>query len=34
MKSSPTMRTGPLGPTIHVLRADVGTIAAGVITAK
>ena len=26
-KSAPTMHTGPLGSTIHVLRADAGTIA-------
>ena len=27
MKSPPTMLTGPLGSTVHVLRADAGTIA-------
>ncbi|MDE0455882.1 MAG: Uma2 family endonuclease [Chromatiales bacterium] len=28
MKSSPTMHIGPLGSTVHVLRADAGTVAA------
>ena len=27
MKISPTTLTGPLGSTVHVLRADAGTIA-------
>ena len=27
MKISPTMLTGPLGSTVHVLHADAGTIA-------
>ena len=26
MKSPPTMRTGPLGSTVHVLRADAGKV--------
>ena len=28
MKSPPTMRTGPLGSTVHVLHADAGIVAA------